>query len=242
MFITFFSARARCAAVAVGVVAALVLAPEALAAPPATAAARAFAQPFKVSFVAKRTSARARTLRVSRITVLRLRPGTLAFYHCIRCHGRHRVSTGWRRATGSRLSLPAPGLVVDARSILSVTINDGSKGRFRMYDLRPIVGKLRFVRQGCYDNGRQRAVGEILPCSYYFFSGGYAPGVWSTMNVCTPPDQPHAVGVRVRVPYTGMPSLRLFARFSLQYSYALARRRARSNPAGPGSSTPALRP
>ena len=73
------------------------------------------------------------------------------------------------------------------------------------------------MQQGCYDREARTATGELLPCSFYFFPGS---GLWATVNICGPTTRPKTLGIRVRIPYTGMPSLTLFARFEAQYATA----------------------
>lgn len=72
------------------------------------------------------------------------------------------------------------------------------------------------------DNGKADGTHKAKPVSKHALLNSHE--LWATIDVCSPKDQPHTVGVRGSMPGNGMPHDKMFMSFRLQYLDATAKK------------------
>jgi hypothetical protein len=158
------------------------------------------AAPFRMAYIAKAHSARPNKLVLKSVLIADLARGERVRLYCYGCGGRHIPETE-RVATGSRMTFPAPGVIVTKRSRLAVEVSGGLFRRWRNYWVRPRTASLKLYVENCFN----LATYAQVPCTQQFDSD-----VWATITTC----RAGAAGITAHVP-TPARGIAVYAQYGL---------------------------
>jgi hypothetical protein len=144
---------------------------------PAGTSASARLAPFKMYFSVRTIVGVPDEVHLTRIVILRTKPGERVVMECIRCRGGGQRSA---QARGGKTIFSLSHVIVTDRSRLVVDVTKaGSIGRFKEYTLRPRLRSHRLLHQGClaidvYERIDCSASGRVdIPVG----AGAVAPGL-----------------------------------------------------------------